>query len=165
MKTGLGLVLDMIRLKRKQKRILYWTVFVYILSLFVFEVLYEDEDELEFDSTSLVRLSDDVFVLSAFWETRTAEKFVRVITISAVKTDTLFKTQQRDVLSKLYKDDSFAVQCDIVCDNGDVVPARINATIFEETLGKDESIYLIYFSCQKQNKYFLQTCPGKSRRL
>ena len=76
----------MLRVKKIYKSLVFYVVFVYIIVLVVYNIVTPTQLEtvLTYENYTWSKLSDEVFVLSAFLETRNVPNSpcVRVITIS-----------------------------------------------------------------------------------
>ena len=76
----------MLRVKRIYKSLVVYIVFVYIIAILLYNIVIPSELEtvLTFENYTWSKLSDEVFVLSAFHETRNVPNspFVRIITLS-----------------------------------------------------------------------------------
>ena len=76
----------MLRVKKIYKSLVFYVVFVYIIAILLYNIVTPTELEtvLTFENYTWSKLSDEVFVLSAFHETRNVPNspFVRIITIS-----------------------------------------------------------------------------------
>ena len=76
----------MLRLKRIYTSLLSYVIIMYTLVLLIYKTVVPGELEtiLTFENYTWEKLSDEVFVLSAFLETRNVPNspFVRIITIS-----------------------------------------------------------------------------------
>ena len=76
----------MLRVKKIYKSLVFYIVFVYIIAILLYNIVTPSELEtvLTFENYTWSKLSDDVFVLTAFHETRNVPNspFVRIITIS-----------------------------------------------------------------------------------
>ena len=78
--------MKMMRLKKIYKNFLFLVVLIYSVAVLIYNIVIPGELEtiLTFENYNWEKLSDEVFVLSAFLETRTVpgSPFVRIITIS-----------------------------------------------------------------------------------
>lgn len=127
----------MLRIKRIHKQILTLVSTLYMSALLFYEIFSESR-EVKFSPTNLIKLDQDIYLLSAFWETRSLNRtnFVRILTISRVQRQSLFKLTKHDIYAKQYKNDAFNVSCEIVSEDNEKVPGELNFQIYEETIGK-----------------------------
>ena len=127
----------MLRIKRIHKQTLILAVTFYISALLFYEV-FNEQTVVNFSETSLIRLDQNIFLLSAFWETRALNRtnFVRIITISRVQRKSLFKLNEHDKFAKLYKNDAFNVSCEIFSGNNEKVVGELSFQVFDEAIGK-----------------------------
>eukprot|EP00090_Calanus_glacialis_P003294 TRINITY_DN12434_c0_g1_i1.p1 TRINITY_DN12434_c0_g1~~TRINITY_DN12434_c0_g1_i1.p1 ORF type:complete len:450 (-),score=115.74 TRINITY_DN12434_c0_g1_i1:194-1543(-) len=132
----------MIRIKRVHRSLVIYVITFYTIALLVYQHLLGETTErvleqvVEYENYNWVKLSKDVFVLSAYYENRPLEPvrgpFVRVLTIARHNKELLVKKSVRDLQPKTYGKGAFDVVCSVEDDAGEAVDVEYEAVIFEE---------------------------------
>ena len=133
----------MIRIKKVHKSLVFYVITIYVLALLSYQQLLARTGErvleqvVEFENYSWVKLSEELYVLSAYHETRPIGEertnFVRVLTIARHKKDLLVKKSARDLQPKTYGKGAFDVECRVAFDDDDdSIEVEYEAVIFEE---------------------------------
>jgi len=144
----------MIRLKKIYKSLLLNVIVIYSLLflLYISVVPQELETILTFENSTWQQLSDEVFILSAYLESRHVKNFpfVRVITISKYKKDKLVRSSMKIRDPKLYSSDAFNISCQVLSKDGAVIsrPEPHETLIFDEKGGQFAATF---FNCPIQN--------------
>jgi len=144
----------MIRFKKIYKSLLLNVIVIYSLLLLVYISVVPQELEtiLTFENSTWQQLSDEVFILSAYLESRHVKNspFVRVITISKYKKDKLVRSSVKIRDPKTYTQDAFNISCQVLTKDG----ADISRTEPHETFIFDEKgsqFAATFFNCPIQN--------------
>ena len=92
------------------------------------------EEVMEYEDYSWIKLSDDIYILSAYYDNRpvTGGPFIRVLTIAKYKKELLVKKSVKDLQPKTYGKEAFNVVCSIEDGTSKAKELEYEAVIFEE---------------------------------
>lgn len=115
----------MLRVKKVHRSLIVYTVASLILLSVISNVIFSNkvlQTILEYENYTWSRLSDEIYVLSAYYEARPVENapFVRIVTISKYKEEKLVRKSIREFSPKSYGADAFDVKCKVIFEDGSV---------------------------------------------
>jgi hypothetical protein len=67
----------MIRFKKKHKQLIFYVIGLYVFVVLVSVVVHNDPPAPRYEDARFVKLSGEIYVLSAYWEDRLPASFVR----------------------------------------------------------------------------------------